>query len=87
MDRRKKVDLPKMQIGFIDFICIPLYQVIHTIHSYICCIAVSLPSVHAQQGVKQSCLSVCLSVCPWTKNIETAEIRSYSLRKGYYNNV
>ena len=38
--------------------------------------------VHVQQGVKQShCLPVCLSM---DKNIETAEIHSYSLRKGYY---
>ena len=30
------------------------------------------PRTHAQQGVKQSC---CLSLCPLTKHIETAEIR------------
>ena len=27
MDRRKKDELPKMQVGFIDAICITLYQV------------------------------------------------------------
>lgn len=27
MDRKKKNELPKMQVGFIDFICMPLYQV------------------------------------------------------------
>ena len=27
MDRRKKDELPKMQVGFIDAICLPLYQV------------------------------------------------------------
>ena len=45
------------------------------------------PRAHAQQRVKQSrCLSVCRSV-RGQRNIETAEIRGYSLRKGYYNNV
>lgn len=28
MDRQKKNDLPKMQVGFIDAICLPLYQVL-----------------------------------------------------------
>ena len=28
MDRRKKDELPKMQVGFIDFICMPLYEVL-----------------------------------------------------------
>ena len=28
MDRQKKDDLPKMQVGFIDFVCLPLYQVL-----------------------------------------------------------
>ena len=28
MDRKKKDELPKMQVGFIDFICLPLYQVL-----------------------------------------------------------
>lgn len=28
MDRKKKDDLPKMQVGFIDFICTPVYKVI-----------------------------------------------------------
>ena len=27
MDRKKKDDLPKMQVGFIDFICTPVYKV------------------------------------------------------------
>ena len=27
MDRRKKDELPKMQVGFIDAICGPLYEV------------------------------------------------------------
>ena len=27
MDRKKKDDLPKMQVGFIDFICMPVYKV------------------------------------------------------------
>ena len=27
MDRKKKDDLPKMQVGFIDFICMPVYSV------------------------------------------------------------
>ena len=27
MDRQKKDELPKMQVGFIDAICITLYQV------------------------------------------------------------
>jgi len=27
MDREKKDDLPKMQVGFIDAICIPVYKV------------------------------------------------------------
>lgn len=26
MDRRKKKELPKMQVGFINFVCMPLYQ-------------------------------------------------------------
>ena len=26
MDRKKKYDLPKLQVGFIDGICLPLYQ-------------------------------------------------------------
>ncbi|CAI8020893.1 cGMP-specific 3',5'-cyclic phosphodiesterase, partial [Geodia barretti] len=26
MDRKKKHELPKMQVGFIDFICLPLYE-------------------------------------------------------------
>ena len=45
-------------------------------------------SLRAQQGVnKQSCfLSDSMSV-RGTKNIETAEIRGYSLRKRFYNNV
>ena len=28
MDRRKKDELPKMQVGFIDFLCIPLYKML-----------------------------------------------------------
>lgn len=28
MDRQKKDDLPKMQVGFIDFVCMPLYEVL-----------------------------------------------------------
>lgn len=27
MDRKKKDDLPKMQVGFIDAICLPIYKV------------------------------------------------------------
>ena len=27
MDRKKKDELPKMQVGFIDFICMPIYKV------------------------------------------------------------
>ena len=27
MDRRKQDELPKMQVGFIDAICMPLYRV------------------------------------------------------------
>ncbi|XP_015761877.1 PREDICTED: cGMP-specific 3',5'-cyclic phosphodiesterase-like [Acropora digitifera] len=27
MDRKKKDELPKMQVGFIDFICLPVYSV------------------------------------------------------------
>ena len=27
MDRKKKDELPKMQVGFINFICMPLYEV------------------------------------------------------------
>ena len=27
MDRKKKDDLPKMQVGFIDGICLPIYKV------------------------------------------------------------
>ena len=27
MDRNKKDDLPKMQVGFINGICLPLYKV------------------------------------------------------------
>ena len=27
MDRKKKKEIPKMQVGFIDFICLPLYEV------------------------------------------------------------
>ena len=28
MDRKKRDELPKMQVGFIDFICLPLYEVL-----------------------------------------------------------
>lgn len=28
MDRKKKDELPKMQVGFIDFVCMPLYKVL-----------------------------------------------------------
>lgn len=28
MDRRKKDELPKMQVGFIDAICLALYEVL-----------------------------------------------------------
>ncbi len=28
MDRRKKDELPKMQVGFIDYICLPLYKIL-----------------------------------------------------------
>ena len=28
MDRKKRDELPKMQVGFIDFICMPLYKVL-----------------------------------------------------------
>lgn len=31
MDRRKKDELPKMQVGFIDFVCMPLYKVLSEI--------------------------------------------------------
>ena len=27
MDRRKKNELPQMQVGFIDSVCLPLYKV------------------------------------------------------------
>ena len=27
MDRKKKDELPKMQVGFIDAICLPVYKV------------------------------------------------------------
>ena len=30
MDRKKKDELPKMQVGFIDFICMPVYKVRRT---------------------------------------------------------
>ncbi|KXJ28648.1 cGMP-specific 3',5'-cyclic phosphodiesterase [Exaiptasia diaphana] len=29
MDRRKKDELPKMQVGFIDFICMPIYKLFY----------------------------------------------------------
>lgn len=29
MDRQKQNELPKMQVGFINFICLPLYEVSH----------------------------------------------------------
>ena len=29
MDRRKKDELPKMQVGFIDAICLSLYKVLY----------------------------------------------------------
>lgn len=29
MDRKKKDELPKMQVGFIDAICMPVYKVSH----------------------------------------------------------
>ena len=35
MDRKKKHELPKMQVGFIDFICLPLYEVSGS-HTYTC---------------------------------------------------
>jgi len=28
MDRKKKDELPKMQVGFIDFVCMPLYKIL-----------------------------------------------------------
>lgn len=28
MDRKKRDELPKMQVGFIDFICMPLYEIL-----------------------------------------------------------
>lgn len=28
MDREKHGELPKMQVGFIDFVCLPLYKVV-----------------------------------------------------------
>ena len=28
MDRQKKDELPKMQVGFVDFVCMPLYKVL-----------------------------------------------------------
>ncbi len=28
MDRRKKKELPSMQVGFIQFVCMPLYEVL-----------------------------------------------------------
>lgn len=31
MDRKKKDELPKMQIGFIDFVCMPLYKMLSEI--------------------------------------------------------
>ena len=34
MDRKKKRELPKMQVGFIDFICLPLYQVLTHTHTH-----------------------------------------------------
>lgn len=33
MDRKKKHELPKMQVGFINFICLPLYQVFRHPHA------------------------------------------------------
>ena len=32
MDRKKKDDLPKMQVGFIDAICAPLYKELFELH-------------------------------------------------------
>lgn len=39
MDREKKDELPKMQVGFINYICLPLYKVLSlfsivTLHAY-----------------------------------------------------
>ena len=31
MDRKKEAELPKMQVGFINAICMPLYEVGHTV--------------------------------------------------------
>ncbi len=35
MDRKKKHELPKMQIGFIDFVCLPLYEKLATFSNYL----------------------------------------------------
>ena len=32
MDRQKKDDLPKMQVGFIDAICMALYKELYRLH-------------------------------------------------------
>ena len=34
MDRRKKNELPKMQVGFIDAICMPLYEVCYMLLTF-----------------------------------------------------
>lgn len=36
MDRAKKDDLPKMQVDFIDAICLPVYQVSNCASQYYC---------------------------------------------------
>ena len=34
MDRRKKNELPQMQVGFIDSVCLPLYKVgLYLVHN------------------------------------------------------
>lgn len=45
MDRKKKDELPKMQVGFIDFVCMPLYEVLTDL----------IPSLHPLlDGVKSN---------------------------------
>lgn len=34
MDREKKDELPKMQVGFIDAICLPIYKVCPSFYTY-----------------------------------------------------
>ena len=34
MDREKKDELPKMQVGFIDAICLPIYKVCPSFNTF-----------------------------------------------------